>query len=132
MRWKEFEAVSGMKNDLYPLLREKDNRPLLKRLRDIASSWAESRDRLIRKGEHQSIEHIRRELMAKKWRWRMVYSLARFGRNRQSFQEVIEKAQQFIFSPVAGSDRNGIELLGVLSRWCELQLRKPENRKGGE
>lgn len=132
MRWKEFEAVSGMKNDLYPLLREKDNRPLLNRLLDIASSWAESRDRLIRNGEHQSLEHIRRELMAEKWRWRMVYSLARFGRNRQSLQELIEKTQQFILSSVAGSDRNGIELLSVLSRWCELQLRKPENRKGGE
>ncbi|MBW1741476.1 MAG: type III-A CRISPR-associated protein Cas10/Csm1 [Deltaproteobacteria bacterium] len=132
MHWKEFEAVSGMKNDLYPLLREKDNRPLLNRLRDIASSWAESRDRLLRNGGMQSIEHIRRELMAEKWRWRMVYSLSRFGQNRQSIQEVIEKVQQFILNSVAETNRNGIELLGLLSRWCELQLRKPENRKGGE
>jgi len=132
MCWKEFEAVSRMKNDLYPLLQEKDYRPLLNRLRDIASSWAESKDRLLRNGGHQSIEHIKRELMAEKWRWRMVYSLSRFGRNRQSLQNVIEKVQQFILDPVAESDRNGIELLEVLSRWCELQLRKPENRKGGE
>jgi len=40
--------------------------------------------------------------------------------------------QQFILKPVAGSNRDGIELLGVLGRWCELQLRKPENRKGEE
>lgn len=132
MHWKEFESISGMKKDLYPLLQEKDNRPLLSRLRDIGSSWAESRDRLLRNGGQQSIEHIRRELMAEKWRWRMVYSLERFGRNRQSIQEVIEKVQQFILNPVAGSDRSGIELLGVLSRWCELQLRTSENRKGGE
>ena len=132
MHWKEFSALSGMKNDLYPLLQEKDNRPLLNRLRNIASSWAESRDRMFRNGGHQGIEHIRRELMAEKWRWRMVYALARFSQGRQSIQEVIEKVQQFILSPVAGSDRDGIELLTVLSRWCEMQLRKPESRKGGE
>lgn len=132
MHWKEFSALTGMKNDLYPLLQEKDNRSLLNRLRDIASSWAESRDRLLRSGGMQSLEHIRRELMAEKWRWRMVYSLARFGRNRESIQELIEKGQQFILNPVAGSDRDGIELLEVLSRWCELQLRKPEYKKGGE
>jgi CRISPR-associated protein Csm1 len=131
MHWKEFSALGGMKNDLYPLLQKKDNRPLLNRMRDIASSWAKSRDRLFRNGGQQSIEHIRRDLMAAKWRWRMVYSLARFGRNRESVQEVIEKVQQFILKPVADSNRDGIELLGVLSRWCELQLRKPENRKGG-
>ncbi len=130
--WMEFEAITGMKNDLYPLLQEKNNRPLLNRLRDIASSWAESRDRLFRNGGQQRIEHIRRHLMAEKWRWRMVYTLARFGRDNQSIQEVIEKVQQFILSPVAGRDRDGIELLGVLGRWCELQLRTPENRKGGE
>ena len=132
MHWKEFATVSRMKNDLYPLLKEKDNRPLLNRLRDIASSWAKSSAQMFRNGGQQSIEHIRRNLMAEKWRWRMVYSLARFGRNHESVQEVIEKAQQFILNPVAGSNRDGIELLGVLGRWCELQLRKPKNRKGEE
>ncbi|MBW1705826.1 MAG: type III-A CRISPR-associated protein Cas10/Csm1 [Deltaproteobacteria bacterium] len=131
MHWMEFESVNGMKNELYPLLHEKDNRPLLNRLRNIASSWAESRDRLIRNEGQQSIEHIRRQLMAQKWRWRMVYALTRFSQGRQLILEVIEKLQQFILGK-AGSDRDGIELLGVLSRWCELQLKKPENRKGGE
>ncbi len=131
MCWMEFESVNRVKNELYPLLCEKDNRPLLNRLRDIASSWAESRERMLRNGEQQSVEHIRRQLMAQKWRWRMVYALARFSQGHQSIQKVIETLQQFILGKVGGY-RDGIELLAVLSRWCELQLRRPENRKGGE
>jgi len=132
MHWKEFEVVSEVKKTLYLLLQNKDNRPLLNRLRDIASSWTESRDQLLRAGGKQRLEDIKHELMAEKWRWRMVYSLARFSQNHQSIQEAIDEIQQFILGPVADSNRTGIELLGVLSRWCELQLRKPEDRKGGE
>jgi len=133
MHWKEFFAVSDLKNNLYPLLKEKENRPLLHRLTAIAASWEESREHRLRAGPQQSMKNISRELMAEKWRWRMVYALTRFGQNKQQvIRDMVENLQQLILSPVAGTDRHGIELLGVLSRWCELHLRKPETRQGGE
>lgn len=130
MHWREFEAVRDLKDRLFPLLREKENRPLLGRLKKIYLSWSASRDAVFRRNRHQSLDSIRQSLEAEKWRWRMVYSLARFGEKHQSLHEIMGITQQFILNPVAVTDRNGIELLGVLSRWCELQLRTPENRQG--
>ncbi|HDH97690.1 MAG TPA: hypothetical protein ENF70_00955 [Deltaproteobacteria bacterium] len=62
----------------------------------------------------------------------MVYSLKRLGESRESLNEAIEDIQQFILNPVTGGRRRGIELLGVVSRWCELELRKPQKSKGGD
>ena len=132
MGWKEFEEVTRVREELYDSLEKKENRPLLSRLRDISASWATSRERMLRTNGVLSMTEINKNLMAEKWRWRMVYSLKRFAESHKSLNETIEDIQQFILNPVAGSDRRGIELLGVVSRWCELELRKPQNSKGGE
>jgi len=121
-----------VRDDLFPLLANKDNRPLLSRLRDISSSWAASRERMRRAGGTLPMEIIKQNLMAEKWRWRMVYSLKRLGESRKKLNEAISSIQQFILDPVAGGERRGIELLGVVCRWCELELRKSQTRKGGE
>lgn len=130
MHWNEFLAVKELKDELYPSFKNKEYRPLLRRILDVHSSWSESKRRLIRNNQSQSLTSIRLELEAEKWRWRMVYSFARFGENHQELRGTIKNLQRFILSPVAGSDRNGIELLGVLGKWCELQLRTPMEMRG--
>ncbi len=132
MGWEEFEEVTRVREKLYDSLEKKENRPLLSRLRDISASWAASRERMLRANGALPITEIQKSLMAEKWRWRMVYSLKRLGESRKNLHEAIEDIQQFILNPVAAGDRRGIELLGVVSRWCELELRKPQNSKGGE
>lgn len=132
MAWEEFEQASGIHDKLIPTMKEKKNRPLLSRLRDISASWASSRDRLFRSPRILSMETIKHDLEAEKWRWRMVYSLKRLSERRESLTGVIEEVQQFIINPTSYYDRWGIELLGVISRWCELELRKPANNKGGD
>ncbi len=128
MHWDEFAALKERKERLMALLTEPRTRPLLARLQAVATSWYKSRERLKRYKTHLPMPEIRQLLQAEKWRWQMVYSLARFGGPR----EEIEPLQRFILEPVAGTTRPGIELLGVLGRWCELLLRRPQNQKGGE
>ena len=132
MGWEEFEEVTRVREALYGHLEKRENRPLLSRLRDISASWAASRERMLRANGVLPITEIHKNLMAEKWRWRMVYSLKRLGESRESLNEAIEDIQQFILNPVTGGRRRGIELLGVVSRWCELELRKPQKSKGGD
>ncbi len=132
MHWREFLTIAALKETLYPVMCDNENRPLLDRLRWIFASWEKSRDELLCTGQVMGLERIRQRLAAEKWRWRMVYSLARFAERNQSLNETITTLQRFILNPVAATDRTGIELLGVLSRWCELQLRTADNRRGGD
>lgn len=132
MHWREFVSIAELKDILYPLLMQNENRPLLDRLREISASWEKSRLELLRTGQAMSLDSIRQRLEAEKWRWRMVYALARFAERHQALNETIKTLQQFILQPVAATDRTGIELLGVLSRWCELHTRTANNRKGGD
>jgi len=123
MHWREFSEIARYQKQLLAILQDKKCYPLLTRLRDIAVSWQESHDRLCRSGGSLSIETIRNNIMAEKWRWRMVYTLFRFAENHVGMKEDIEDLQQFIIGKVAGTTMPGIELLGILCRWCELRLR---------
>jgi len=129
MHWSEFSAIAEVRSMMRPLLLQNENRPLLGRLRNIYASWEKSRMELLRAGQPMNLDHVRQRLAAEKWRWRMVYSLARFAESKPALRETIEALQRFIVDPVAETDRSGIELLGVLSKWCELQLRSADNRK---
>jgi len=131
MHWDEFAVVSKMHSDLSGLLENRQNKPLLGKLRDIAISWDNSHEKLLRNDNQLDLTDIKQELNAQKWRWRMVYSLARFSQSAPGIKREIEAIQRFILNPVANTDRTGIELLGLLSRWCELLLRRPGDRKEG-
>ena len=133
MHWNEFIEIQARKDFLMPLLAASRDRPLLTRLQAIAASWDKSRQSLVREETSRTMQQIQQQLLAERWRWLMVYSLARFGESRNSsVREEIGNLQHFILNPVAATERRGIEFLGVLGRWCEFLLRKPENRKGEE
>ncbi|MEW6288432.1 MAG: type III-A CRISPR-associated protein Cas10/Csm1 [Thermodesulfobacteriota bacterium] len=122
MHWREFEEVADKFDKFLNLLKEPTNAPLLRRLLDIAASWQESRESLRRSGT-MTMAAIEKQLEAEKWRWQMVYSLARFVERNKGIKDEIASIQQFILGKVAETDRTGIALLGLLGRWCELRLR---------
>lgn len=124
MHWKEFKEISSIRDELMDLLKDRKNYPLLCRLRDIGASWHTSHEELKRKDSRKIfIADIEQRLMAEKWRWRMVYTLARFCEGHGSIENFIKKLQEMIVNPVADTRRQGIELLSLLARWCELELR---------
>jgi hypothetical protein len=132
MSWEEFEQISAWHDRLLTILGDRKNRPLLSRIREIGASWADSRDLLRRLNNGMSMEVIRKNLEAEKWRWRMVYALKRFAEQHATIKNEVEDLQKFILDPVSEMGRAGIELLSVVSRWCELELRQPTNSRGGE
>jgi len=123
MHWLEFREIAEMHRKLVPLLRDPQNAPLLRRLLDIAASWQESALRL-KHFSTISLSAIEKCLEAEKWRWQMIYSLARFIEQNKDIEDDIKSIQEFIINRVANTDRSGIALLSVIARWCELSLRK--------
>ena len=125
MHWQEYEAITEIQEKLTTIVGQKENYPLLHRLRNIFLSWHGSEERRKRQQRNCTLQEIHEQIQAEKWRWRMVYSLSRFSQGKEKdIREEIEALQKFIVGRVADTDRLGIELLGVLSRWSELKLRK--------
>lgn len=122
MHWSELEEVARLNTQLVALLTDPRNGALLRRLQEIAASWESSRASLERR-EALTIEAIQQQLAAEKWRWRMVYALSRFTKDKPELKKEIDSLQRFITSQVGGTSRTGIELLGLLARWCELSMR---------
>lgn len=124
MHWQEFEELAGFQKKLLEIVQEPANYPLLHRLRDIALSWQGSSNKLKRLDGTCSLREIHERIEADKWRWRMVYALSRFTDKKSGqLKDDVEELQRFIVSKVAGTERIGIELLGILCRWSELRLR---------
>nr|WP_320012209.1 type III-A CRISPR-associated protein Cas10/Csm1 [uncultured Desulfobulbus sp.] len=126
MHWAEFREIAALQAGLKYILQDKKNHALLSRLRVISASWEDSKNGLR---QTMTMPEVEKRLSAEKWRWRMVYSLARFVEGHARLQETINALQVMTLNPVAGTDRQGIALLGVLARWCELEIR---NQKTGE
>lgn len=129
MHWLEFGKLCEAYAHLFNIVQTKENYPLLNRLQDVAKSWSESRANLLREEDGISLESIKEQLEAEKWRWRMVYSLHRFGKDKTGFKKEIVEIQRLATSSVAGTNRKGIEFLGVLTRWCELRMRKLRDKE---
>ena len=124
MHWKQFSALADMQIQLMALVSRKEHYPLLQRLRAIALSWQESARKLKQSKGEMPLEEIRNRLQAEKWRWRMVYTLSRYSDAKsEEIKNDIESIKEFITGNVAGTEKTGIELLGVLTRWSELKLR---------
>lgn len=124
MHWKQFSALADMQIKLMALISQKEHYPLLQRLRAIALSWQESARKLKQSKGEMPLEEIRNRLQAEKWRWRMVYTLSRYSDAKsEEIKNDIESIKEFITGNVAGTEKTGIELLGVLTRWSELKLR---------
>ncbi len=128
MHWEEFSALQQHKQTLASVLdKQGGNWPLLRRLREIAVSWEEERQRVQRQSPERRLDQIASDIAAEKWRWRMVYSLSRFGDGKDNLQPVLKDIQNFILDSVGTSQRSGIELLHVLVRWVEFLNRKSNN-----
>jgi CRISPR-associated protein Csm1 len=128
MHWQEFEALSRLQAEVLEVAADPRNASLVRRLRDIAASWRESRAILERRSS-LSMKEIKRQLEAEKWQWRMVYTMSRYTRDRPALAGHVKQLQNFISSTVGKTNRQGIELLGVLARWCELRLRNEKTKE---
>lgn len=120
MHWKEFSVLATQYHNLLSIIEDKKNYPLLHRLRQIHAAC------ITCSGEKETmtLQEIEDRILAERWQWLMVYALSRFDKNKPALKDQIENLQRFISGHVAETNRLGIELLGVLSRWCELRVRK--------
>lgn len=123
MHWQEFEIIAKEHDNLLEILEEKSNYSLLQRLRQIYGLCRTCQEK-FQDAFNMKMKALEEKILSERWQWIMVYSLSRFSKDRPDLKERIEELQHFIASKVAGTERLGIELLGVLSRWTEFRLRE--------
>jgi len=129
--WQEFDLLSHWFERLSSHFSDPANRPLLRHLQRIAGVWDGLRQQKVLAANkiqgRVDLRQIAQSISAEKWCWQMVYSLSRYTRSRPEAEDLVEELKKFILQPVNPGPRQGIELLGLLCRWTELYLRKPQD-----
>lgn len=122
MAWPLFHEVNQLREKLLDTLTPDELNKLNRRLQQIAVLWQEHNQGF---GPIVKQNQIQKHLEREKWRWRMVYSLDRFcADNSPKTKSIVDELKNFILSKVAVTETTGIELLGTISRWLELETRK--------
>jgi len=120
--WEEFEKVQELKGQLLKLIEEERlPRGLLTRLFTIYSLYARNERAIVealRKCEVDLSDYQKR-ILYDKWRWRLVYNLARFKEAHKEQKELLEKLRDKL---VEGGD-GLIGLLDLAVRWTEFLTR---------
>ncbi len=125
MHWNEILILKEQLDKLLHIISSSKNKSLLRRLQKIYSACKIC----LRFRNNLNREELEDMILSERWQWLMVYSLARFFNERPEYKKDIINLQKFIAGRVGNTNRLGIELLGVLSRWCELILKQDKERR---
>ncbi len=128
MSWEEYEEISRMYQRMLKTFLNKKYNPLLVRLREV--SYLYEKEKFLSKNRtNYSMEQIRKKLMAEKWRWRMIYSLARFSEQYPELTAEIDWLRKFAVSQMESTKKCGIEFLPLLTRWWEIRTRGEKKKE---
>ena len=120
--WEEFEKARELKGLLMKLIEEeKLPRGLLARLFTIYSLYARSERARVEELRRCELElgDYRKRILYDKWRWRLVYNLARF---REAHKEQRASLEELRDTLLEGGD-GMIGLLDLAVRWTEFFTR---------
>ena len=126
IRWERFELTKRIKDILYYDIKEgKDGKTLphsiLNRLYLIYNLYEDNKKFLEDKGE-KTTEEIEEKIKYDKWRWRLIYTLRDFAKEKAIFKEDIEEIQRAIL------EKDLIANLNLPVRWAELLLRGKDKK----
>lgn len=134
--WHDFQIVESMKNDIFSILdsdKEGMNHGFLNRMRRIHENYRAEK-RIIEREKSLSPEKRTELVQYGKWRWRMVYDLARFIKQNEEYTELVNNIQKAILNghhyKEAISHQNIQEFIDVPTRWVELLLKDKIKKKG--
>ena len=119
--WERFELVQRIKDMLYQDIKEgkggkKLPHSILNRLYLIYNLYEDNR-RFLEDRAGKTMEEIAEKIKYDKWRWRLVYTLRDFAKEKAFFKEDMEEIQKAIL------EKDLIENLNLPVRWAELLLR---------
>ncbi len=134
--WDEFEELFGKVESIYRLKEEyhQNIKPLVNRINLIAGRYEQDMYERRRMDATISLEEIRRQIEAEKWRWSMVYSLSRFVERNSDMKNNIEEVMNYYVNDVSNKNKKGIENGAVLGNWLhnlnrEIHTNSNNNRR---
>ena len=120
--WEEFEKALKLKDQLLKLIEEeKFPRGLLARLFTIYSLYARSERAMVEALRRYEVDlsDYQKRILYDKWRWRLVYNLARFKEAHKEQREQLEELRNMLLEGGDGL----ISLLDLAVRWTEFLTR---------
>lgn len=135
VHWHDLEIIKFLKDDIVHLTEKSDSRGLLSRLRTLYLSYEEEKRNISRKTSFSGPE-IKEMIEYGKWRWRLIYNMARFS--KETFLEDPEKdlIGEIQLTALEGKSYRNMnaycnlrDYLDVPVRWAELELRQKGNNR---
>jgi CRISPR-associated protein Csm1 len=126
--WDMYEEIENFKNLLIEIIEDSDgSHAIINRLRDVVIAMQEF-ERLSKK-ENKEIEEIQQLVMYQKWRWRLVYNLARM---ESRYPKLTKEKLAKLIDSIINNRIDGKILSLPPSHWLPLPVRWAEflTRKG--
>lgn len=130
--WDEFSHFEDFKNRLIEMLkpdhsqeRGQVSQAFLRKLYNIWAVYQREKDLIATRKPGITFDRLRAEAKWQRWRWLLVYSLGRYATRYPAWERQIKNIQHELLDP-----RSNLEdRLGMVLRWTELLLRKPQTEE---
>jgi len=134
--WQMYDQIEYVCELLRCIIRRSESHAIIDRLRAVIIAIQEYQHSANK--EEKAPDDIKKLVMWQKWRWRLVYNLARMTRRHSELDKLLQKLQYIIFENKLNPDSQEMPLklpdwLGLPVRWAEfLERDKESNRRGLE
>ncbi len=123
LSWHDLKLVQQIKDELLENEEQAKNKGLLNRLRRIQENYKNQKD-ILDKNKDLSPKQRAELVQYNKWRWRMVYDLARYKKENKQANALIDKLQEAMLDGDHYGDLNSLEniqdFIDLPARWTEL------------
>ena len=125
--WAMYDEVRQFRELIESIIEESGNRAIIDRLREVVLSM--KKFELLSKKEDKTMDDFQELIMYQKWRWRLIYNLARMKDRQENLQDKLENVKRIILD----NCMDGKCLLLQPSQWLPLPVRWAEFlTRGGE
>lgn len=124
--WQMYESMKKVRNLIIEIIDCSDgSRAIIDRLRIVVLSLQEFQRRW--ETPEKNLSEVRELAMYHKWRWQLVYNLARMTNRYPKAKPLIEELQQILFeNKIKGENEKQFELMSLLPLWLPLPVRWAE------
>ncbi|MEK7990281.1 MAG: type III-A CRISPR-associated protein Cas10/Csm1, partial [Thiotrichaceae bacterium] len=123
--WERYEQIVEFRDKIENIIQKADNRAIIDRLRQVVLAMQEF-ERLSKK-QDKDVNEIKQLVMWQKWRWRLVYNLARMADRypNSDIEQELEYIKTIIFEDRIGDSKLTVShWLPLPVRWVEFLTRK--------
>lgn len=119
--WKGYEEIKYVRDQIIQIIELSHHRAVIDRLRTVILAMLEYERRANREGK-KGYQEIQELVQYQKWRWQLVYNLARMKQRHPQLEAQLEEIQSIVFT----NQVKGKNMLLSMKEWLPLPVRWAE------